>query len=412
VDNLTHTLVGLLLAEAAFLPLPRVPSPRVRTHLRLASVLANNFPDLDFLYAQVTPGKLGYLVHHRGHTHTLIGGLLLGGLTLGLIHVWARLRKKPFSWEENWALATLSLLGPLLHVAMDALNNYGVHPFWPVKSQWFYGDTVFIIEPWFWVFLLPPLLFFAEARWARWAYGVILAGAVISTWILPIVGGTPSFILTVASALVLGVARRVRPVGKIILGFTGCIVAIVAFHGASGLARAKLLDAIESTDGATGGRVAVVDAILTPAPASLICWQGIVVGRRGDNYTLDVAMVSIAPGMEPAKDCGLEPTGLSLGMKKPVRRSTSSVRFQGEHHAPLTELTELARNNCYARAFFTFSRAPFWLARGSKVYLGDLRYDRSSDPGFAELEVPARPTECPPWVPSWIPPRRDLLRPR
>jgi ribosomal protein L28 len=45
--------------------------------LTLVSILANNAPDLDIVYIGITGGKLGYLLHHRGHTHTLVATLVL-----------------------------------------------------------------------------------------------------------------------------------------------------------------------------------------------------------------------------------------------------------------------------------------------------------------------------------------------
>lgn len=36
------------------------------------------------------------------------------------------------------------------HVFLDFLNNYGVRVATPVSWQWFYGDAIFIIDPWMW----------------------------------------------------------------------------------------------------------------------------------------------------------------------------------------------------------------------------------------------------------------------
>jgi hypothetical protein len=155
--------------------------------------------------------------------------------------------------------------------------------------------------------------------------------------------------------------------------------------------------------------VTVVDTVLTPSPALPLCWQGVVVGRTKESYLLEVALVSIAPASMPASACRLEPTGVSLGMQRGSRPATPSALFQGEHRAPLAELQELARSNCHVAAFLGFARTPFWLERGASLYLGDVRYDRSAADGFAELEVPRRPSQCPPFVPPWTPPRRDLM---
>jgi inner membrane protein len=47
----------------------------------------------------------------------------------------------------------LSYAGVLLHVAMDLMNNYGVRLLMPFSQRWFYGDVLFIIDPWLWIVL-------------------------------------------------------------------------------------------------------------------------------------------------------------------------------------------------------------------------------------------------------------------
>ncbi len=68
------------------------------------------------------------------------------------------------------------LFTPLLHIAMDFTNNYGVHPFWPVDNRWFYGDSVFIIEPLFWA-ACAPLAFIFKTHVARFAVLLLLVGS-------------------------------------------------------------------------------------------------------------------------------------------------------------------------------------------------------------------------------------------
>jgi inner membrane protein len=409
VDNFTHTLVGLALADAVALALPTAPSAKVRGLLRLASAFTNNLPDLDFAYAGITPGKLGYLLHHRGHTHTLIAGVLLGALTYALLVAWARRKSLALSRPETLALAVLSLFGPWTHVGMDALNSYGVHPFWPAHDGWFYGDAVFIVEPWFWVFSIPPLALASVTRFGRISLALCLVVALAAAWIMLGVG--TALVLTVGSALTVVVSARLRERGRALLAIGGFIAVILVFSGTSRLAKAALLDAVERQPRALAERVTVVDTVLAPSPANPLCWQGLVVGRTKDSYLLEVALVSVAPAPMAASACRLEPTGASLGMRDSSRPFTQSVLFQGEHGAPLAELQHLARSNCYAAAFLRFARTPFFRDRGATVELGDLRYDRSKDEGFSELAVPSRPTGCPGWIPPWTPPRRDLMEP-
>jgi inner membrane protein len=407
VDNFTHTLVGFALADAVALALPAAPSAKVRGLLRVASAFTNNVPDLDFVYARITPGKLGYLLHHRGHTHTLLAGVVLGALTYALLAAWARNRSFALSRPETRALAGLSLLGPWTHVGMDALNSYGVHPFWPAHDGWLYGDAVFIIEPWFWVLALPALSLASVTRFARVFLAFCLALTLVAAWVM--LGWGTALGLTAGGALTIAVTARLRERGRALLAVGSFLAVMMTFAGASRLARAALLDAVERQPRAQGEQVTVVDTVLTPSPAMPLCWQGVVVGRTRDAYLLEVAHVSLAPEPVAASACRMQPTGASLGLRASSRPFTRSVLFQGEYRAPLAELQSLARSNCHAAAFLRFARTPFWRVHAAKVELGDLRYDRSEDAGFAELEVPSRPSQCPPWIPPWTPPRQDLM---
>src|SRR5262245_24597773 len=146
------------------------------------SALANNLPDFDFAYTRIVPGKLGYLLHHRGHTHTVAIGLLLGVIPLVLVRIWARRRAVRFDASDWRALTALSLAGPLLHVMMDFANTYGVHPFWPLWSRWFYGDLLFIVEPYLWAAVLPQLLFATRAPLGKVLLGFLLAMTAMLPW--------------------------------------------------------------------------------------------------------------------------------------------------------------------------------------------------------------------------------------
>ena len=71
LDNLTHSLAGRRPrgGRAA-----RPTSTRTARRLFLATgVIASNLPDLDLVYTGIAPAPLGYLLHHRGHTHTSSG---------------------------------------------------------------------------------------------------------------------------------------------------------------------------------------------------------------------------------------------------------------------------------------------------------------------------------------------------
>ena len=54
--------------------------------------------------------------------------------------------------RDVWLFA-LSFIGCLTHPALDWLNVYGIRLLEPFSSQWFYGDTLFIIDVWLWALL-------------------------------------------------------------------------------------------------------------------------------------------------------------------------------------------------------------------------------------------------------------------
>jgi len=149
LDNVTHTLVGALLGETAARSASPLADPRARNVRRslfmAVMIVGSNLPDSDLLYSFGSGDKLRYLLEHRGHTHTVLGALLGSALMLAAWQMWQRWRKMPLRAHDQAILIALAVLAPLLHIAMDACNSYGVHPWWPFDNRWLYGDSVFIV---------------------------------------------------------------------------------------------------------------------------------------------------------------------------------------------------------------------------------------------------------------------------
>ena len=97
MDNLTHTLIGVLVgAAAAAHSKPSEPglSTRDKRNLYVTTMaVGSNLPDLDFLYSTVTGSKLDYLLHHRGHTHTFVVAIVIAALLAFACELWMRKRK-------------------------------------------------------------------------------------------------------------------------------------------------------------------------------------------------------------------------------------------------------------------------------------------------------------------------------
>jgi len=50
-------------------------------------------------------------------------------------------------------LLALSMLAILTHPTLDWLNVYGMRWLMPFDGTWFYGDSLFILDPWLWLLL-------------------------------------------------------------------------------------------------------------------------------------------------------------------------------------------------------------------------------------------------------------------
>ena len=164
MDNITHSFIGLGVGELvhrSLPPEPQAPAQRTRRALFLFTAwFASNAPDLDLVLTRLLPRPFGYMLHHRGHTHTLLLALPQALLLLALLWLlWPGARRLlKSSVPARVGLAACLLLGFCLHMGMDFLNSYGLHPFYPFDSRWLYGDMVFIVEPMFWVLLGVPVI--------------------------------------------------------------------------------------------------------------------------------------------------------------------------------------------------------------------------------------------------------------
>jgi inner membrane protein len=147
MENLTHTLFGLTAAKAG---LERA-TPLATTTLLIAS----NMPDIDAIVR--FRGPFADLETHRGFTHSFLGMLILSALlTLILVFLDKKFRLRHDIFRRPirpLRIFLLAYLGGLCHTFMDFTNNYGVRPFLPFSGKWFYGDMVFVIDPWMWLIL-------------------------------------------------------------------------------------------------------------------------------------------------------------------------------------------------------------------------------------------------------------------
>jgi len=124
----SHSLVGAALAPLAPRQIPKVP-------LLLALIALPAIPDLDviaFSFGIPYAHPLG----HRGFSHSLLAGLLMGYATAFLFVRWCR----PFRLQW-WGLGLLLGLASASHGVLDAFTDagHGVAFFWPFdNSRYFF----------------------------------------------------------------------------------------------------------------------------------------------------------------------------------------------------------------------------------------------------------------------------------
>jgi inner membrane protein len=106
----------------------------------------------------------------------LSGGLLLFSRLIGRV----RPDRPPEPVPKQ--LLLLSSIAILSHPILDTLNTYGVRWLMPFSGRWFYGDALFIIDPWLWLALGSGLIWSWRRRRrkmasstapARFALGVV-----------------------------------------------------------------------------------------------------------------------------------------------------------------------------------------------------------------------------------------------
>jgi len=410
LDNITHSIIGFGVGELVHRSLPPEAdslSQRVRHRLLLVScALASNFPDLDLFLTKLLPDPLGYLLEHRGHTHTALMAVPQALLLAALLWLcWPSARKLlKTSRPARWGLVLSVSIGLALHLAMDYTNSYGLHPWYPLDVRWFYGDMVFIVEPLFWVAIGVPLSLIMRWRSLR-LLGLAVLLLALAIFAMKGFLGWPSFAALVLIGLACGAAQwRSGDRGRTgMLLALGVSVGFIAVQGvASHLGRQQITAVLQKNDPSSR----VLDVSMTAFPSQPLCWSYVSVesNEAADRYRMRRGVASIAPEWLaplacPAALLGTDPAGvLSPGV----------LQFQVVD-ASLQQLRALKNANCQVDAWLRFGRAP--LLDMDAGELADFRFTSTPSGNFSSLYF-RQPMACPGGVPGWGYPRADLLSPQ
>ena len=374
MDNLTHSFVGLTAAKAGL--------ERLSPGATSLCILAANAPDAD-IAVLLFGDRWDFLRHHRGITHALVGTavftFVLPLIFYGIDRAWSHFRHQPPKVKLR-GLLIASVIVSVTHPLLDWTNNYGIRFLLPWNPRWFYGDLVFIVDPYMWVvlggaaFLLTSKTKISKAIWATVAAVItylILAGP--RTGQLPrpavIAGLWISAVVVIVILFVKGAAAR-----------WGARIAFVSF--ALVLAYWGLLALAHGRALARGSEAAQK-----------------IVAPRGEAISRIVAMPTVA---NPFRwDCVFETDQatyrfqVTLNGNTPASRVIRYPKASGE----LAEAMQAVSQQKPAQAFLGFARFP--VARLSDpdcvtqtlVQLADLRY---TEPGTSRgpfaLELPV---DCP-----------------
>ena len=151
MDNVTHSLVGLMLARTGL--------EKTTPHGTAMMVLAANSPDIDAIFW--FSGTQTYLDWHRTYPHAIAFTPLVALLPMLL----ARVR---FSWQSFLA----AQIGVLSHLLLDWTNSYGILLALPFSGHRFRLDIANVFDIWIWSILLGGVVVMALARRTRryWAF--------------------------------------------------------------------------------------------------------------------------------------------------------------------------------------------------------------------------------------------------
>ena len=301
----------------------------------------------------------------RGWTH---GALALAVLPVllwgGLVGVDALLRRRRPDRPALHArrLAALCALGVWTHPVLDWLNIYGLRWLMPFDGRWFYGDALFIVDPWLWLLAAAPAVLArtrtpsSAAVWA--ALAALTSLLVLRSELVPALA-RGVWCAGVAAILAAALSGRWREhserVAAIALG-------LVCSYAAAMLAASALAEQQARAWLADRG-IAPLAVMAGPVPANPFVRE--IIAADGDAYhRLRIAW-----------------------LESPAIQSISPPLPRG----PAGAIVDAARSAPHVQGLVTWTRFPRQTveqtADGYRVVLQDVRYGERGGIGHAVVEL-------------------------
>jgi len=415
MDNLTHSLIGLATGELCYSSQKRISKKSeelTRPTLLIVSVVANNMPDLDIFLNRIYQGPLNNLLQHRGFTHTLVGAIPQTAILM--IFVWLTRfisRRKKLSFFSWKVIAATSILGLFTHILADSWNSYGVHPFWPFSNTWYYGDAIFIAEPWIWITLLAGLFSISKRVTTKYIYSALVIAIfafILKKGLIPLPILAAIAIWGILVFLFINWQTEDR---KPLFSILGLAFIVLAFHGTGQFVRAHAQEAAWQKD----PEAKLLDMIISPLPGNFLCWSLLTVKVLGDPpvYKLQSGYMTNWPAFLSPEDC-MNQMKLGNANESRIKKSPNDdpkVIWTHSFKTPLEKFTALYNEDCLFREFLKFARAPYFISRKQEVQFGDYRFEHIGARNFSQMTFPRvrESADCPKNLFPWGYPRTDLI---
>jgi inner membrane protein len=378
MDNLAHSLVGLTSAKAGL--------DRLSPYATIVCVISANAADADFV--SLLGDRWSLLQYHRGITHSVVGtiaiGLLIPALAYAIERIGSGIRKREPRIRFR-GLLLASMVAAATHPLMDWTNNYGVRPLLPWSGRWFYGDLVFIVDPYIWL-TLGALAFLMTSNSRRKLFGwsfigliatlVVVAasrqsgpegGAVKIALVVWIIG-----LLCTIGLRFFGVQRRVGQ-RTALTALALLLIYWVGLGFAHRAAAAQTLSIANSIAAPHNERV--IRAATMPSEANPFRWQA-VAETDAAIYKFPVSVVNDSSDIDKSTVARFEkPAGVAAQLVSVAERDRRAQALLGFARFPLARVNT---DNCLGQALVQFA---------------DLRY---TEPGRGRGNFSVNiPVDCP-----------------